>query len=375
MEDSIGLVFRLRHSKILLLLFSLLLLSPVLGACGNSSTGVQSSGTCPSVNLLTGAGSTFDFPLFSKMFTEYAQIGCHVQVNYQSVGSGAGKTQFLQQTVDFGASDGPMTDEELAKSQNGPILHIPVTIGAEAISYNLTSVPGTQHVRFTGPLLADIYLGKVTSWDDPRLKQLNPDVSLPHQAITVIHRSDGSGTTAIFTKYLATVSEAWASQVGAGSTVNWPVGVGAKGNEGVAAAVRTTAGAIGYIELAYVLKNNMQYGLVQNRDGAFTQPSLETAKADAANATNIPADLRFYIVNEPGKDSYPITGYSWVLVYQNQRDPSRGEALANLLWWMVHDGQRYAPDLAYVPLPETIVQRDEAQIKKMRCGDQGCYRG
>jgi phosphate transport system substrate-binding protein len=354
----------------------LLLLSACGGASGGNGTTSNTAGSqCPSTNGITGAGSTFDFPLFSKMFAEYAKMGCKVQVNYQSVGSGAGKTQFLQQTVDFGATDGPMTEQELAKSQNGAILHIPVTIGSEAISYNLSAVPASTHLKFTGPLIAAIYLGTVKFWDDPALTKLNPGVSLPHQGISVVHRADGSGTTAIFTQYLATVSPDWKSKVGAGSTVNWPVGVGGKGNEGVAAAVRTTAGAIGYNELAYVLKNSIQYGMVQSKDGEFLLPSLDTAKADAQNSTNIPADLRFYIVNAPGKNSYPISGYSWILVYQNQRDPNQGQAVANMLWWMTHDGQQYSTALAYVPLPATIVQLDEAQIKKMQCSGSPCYKG
>jgi phosphate transport system substrate-binding protein len=355
----------------------LLLLNACGGSPGTTSTTSNGSTTaaCPSINGLTGAGATFPFPLYSKMFSEYAKVGCKVQVNYQSVGSGAGKTQFLQQTVDFGASDGPMTDEEIAKSQNGAILHIPMTIGAEAISYNLPSVPASTHLKLTGPLIADIYLGTVKFWDDPAITKLNPGVSLPHQGISVVHRSDGSGTTAIFTKYLSAVSPQWSSKVGAGTTVNWPVGVGGKGNEGVASAVRTTAGAIGYNELAYVLKNNIQYGMVQSKDGEFLLPSLDTAKTDAQNFTGIPNDLRFYIVNAPGKGSYPISGYTWLLVYENQRDATQGEALANLLWWMVHDGQKYSPDLSYVPLPSTIVQKDEAQIKKMQCSGSPCYKG
>jgi phosphate transport system substrate-binding protein len=347
----------------------------VLSACGSSGGTSTSGSTCPSTTALTGAGSTFDFPLFSKMFSEYAQVGCHVQVNYQSVGSGAGKTQLLNQTVDFGASDAPMTDAELAKSTHGPILHIPVTIGSEAMSYNLPSVAASTHVKFTGTLIANIYLGTVKFWDDPAITSINAGVTLPHMAITVVHRSDGSGTTAIFTKYLATVSPAWASKVGAGSTVNWPTGVGGKGNEGVASAVKTTVGAIGYNELAYVLTNSIQYGMVQSKDGQYLLPSLATAKADAQNFTNIPADLRFYIVNSPGQNSYPISGYSWVLVYQNQANADRGQALANMLWWMVHDGQQYSTALSYVPLPANIVQKDEAQIQKMQCGGSPCYKG
>jgi phosphate transport system substrate-binding protein len=309
------------------------------------------------------------------MFTEYAKIGCKVQVNYQSVGSGAGKTQFLQQTVDFGASDGPMTDDELSKSQNGAVLHVPTTLGSEAISYNLSGVTADTHIKFTGALISDIFMGKVKSWDDPAIASINAGVTLPKQAITVVHRSDGSGTTDIFTHYLSDVSAEWKSKVGAGTTVNWPVGVGGKGNEGVASAVQTTAGSIGYNELAYVLANKMQYGMVQSKDGEYLLPSLETAKANAANFSNVPDDLRFYVVNSPGKNSYPITGYSWLLVYEKQKDANQGKALANLLWWMIHDGQQYASPLSYVPLPDPIVKKGEEKIKLMQCGGSPCYQG
>ena len=329
---------------------------------------------CPATKQLTGAGATFPNPLYSKMFAEYAKIDCKVQVNYQSVGSGAGKTQLLNQTVAFGASDGYMTDEELAKSKNGAILHIPMTIGSVAMSYNLPSVPADKHIKLTGPLVADIFLGKVKKWNDPALTQLNPGITLPDAAITVVHRSDGSGTTAIFTKYLTTVSPEWSSKVGSSTTVNWPTGVGGKGNEGVAGAVKSTQNALGYVELAYVLENNMQYGSVKSKDGEDVLPALETAKADAQNFTDIPADLRFYIVNAPGKNSYPISGYSWALVYEKQTDADRGQAVANLLWWMIHDGQQYAPALHYVPLPDNIVKKDEDQIKKMQCGGSPCYK-
>ncbi len=363
-----------RHPVTNLGAFFLLVLLLVLSACGGSNAG-STTANCPTTKQLTGAGATFPNPLYSKMFAEYAKIGCKVQVNYQSVGSGAGKTQLLNQTVNFGASDGYMTDEEMAKSKNGPILHIPMTIGSVAMSYNLPSVPADKHIKLTGALIADIFLGKVKKWNDAALTQLNPDITLPDAAITVVHRSDGSGTTAIFTKYLSAVSPEWSSKIGANTTVNWPTGVGGKGNEGVAGAIKTTQNALGYVELAYVLVNNMQYGSVKSKDGEDVLPALDTAKADAQNFTNIPADLRFYIVNAPGKNSYPISGYSWTLVYQNQQNADRGQALANLLWWMSHDGQQYAPDLHYVPLPDSIVKKDEEQIKKMQCGGSPCYKG
>lgn len=370
------------RSRMTIMLGIAVLVSLVISACG-STGGSGGNGTptanCPSVSGLTGAGSTFDNPLFSEMFkpSNYPASKCGVNVNYQSIGSGSGINQLLAHTVDFGATDTPMTDALLAKSTSGPILHIPVTLGAEAISYNLASIPSTTHLKFTGTVVANIYLGHITTWDDPAIKALNPGVTLPHEAISVVHRSDGSGTTGIFTHYLSAVDSEWSSKVGAGTTVNWPLGVGGKGNAGVAAAVKSTAGAIGYLELAYVLSNNIAYGLMQNAAGNYVAPSLEGAKADAANVTNIPPDLRFFIVNAPGADSYPISGYSWVIVYQHQSNVNKGEAIANLLWWMIHEGQQYATALSYVPLPANIVTLGEAKIKSMTCGTSNtpCYTG
>lgn len=350
----------------------------LLAACGGSGGSASGSGpTCPSTKALTGAGSTFDYPLFSKLFSVYPGAKCGANVNYQSIGSGAGINDLLTNIVNFGATDSPMTDALLARSTNGPIIHIPVTLGAEAISYNLSSIPSTTHLKFTGTVIANIYLGKITTWNDPAIAALNPGVSLPHQAITVVHRSDGSGTTSIFTHYLSAVNPDWQSKVGAGTTVNWPVGVGGKGNAGVAAAVKSTTGSIGYLELAYVVANNITYGVVQNAAGNYVAPSLDGAKADAANVTTIPADLRFFIVNAAGAGSYPISGFSWVIVYQHQSNADRGEAIANMLWWMTHDGQQYSTALTYVPLPSAIVTKDEAQIKSMTCGSSNtpCYTG
>ena len=370
-----------KPSRITLMIGLVVLVGLFLSACGGGSSAGSGTSTvsCPSVSGLTGAGSTFDNPLFSQMFASsaYPKTKCGVNINYQSVGSGAGINQLLNHTVDFGATDSPMTSTQLAQSTGGPIIHVPVTLGAEAISYNLTSVPSTTHLKFTGTLVANIYLGHITTWDDPAIAQLNPGVSLPHEAISVVHRSDGSGTTGIFTHYLSAVNSEWSTRVGAGTTVNWPVGVGGKGNAGVAAAVKSTAGAIGYLELAYVLSNNITYGLMQNAAGNYIAPSLEGAKAAAANVTTIPADLRFFIVNAPGATSYPISGFSWVIVYQHQTNASKGEAIANLLWWMTHEGQQYSTALSYVPLPATIVTRDEAQIKSMTCGSSNtpCYSG
>jgi len=351
-----------------------ILASVLLAACGTTSTGANGA-SCPSTTSLTGAGSTFDAPLFSKQFEQYANATCNVQVNYQAVGSGTGISQVLAQTVDFGATDAPMTDTQLASSKNGLVLHFPITIGAVAISYNLSQISASTHLKFTGPLIASIWLGTVKYWDDPAITALNPGVTLPHEAITPVHRSDGSGTTGIFTHYLSAISPTWSSKVGAATTVSWPTGIGGKGNAGVAATVKSTAGAIGYNELAYVLTNTIQYGYMQNAAGAYVLPSLDSAKAAAASVTTIPADLRFYIVNAPGAASYPISGYSWVIAYKTQTNADKGQAVANMLWWMTHQGQSYSTALSYVPLPANIVAKDEAQIKQLTCGGSACYKG
>ncbi|HUY77976.1 MAG TPA: phosphate ABC transporter substrate-binding protein PstS [Ktedonobacterales bacterium] len=351
-----------------------MLASVMLSACGTTSSG-NGGVSCPSTTSLTGAGSTFDAPLFSKQFEQYANATCNVQVNYQAVGSGTGISQVLAQTVDFGATDAPMTDAQLATSKGGAVLHFPITIGAVAISYNLSQLSASTHLKFTGPVIANIFLGAVKFWDDASIVALNPGVTLPHEAISTVHRSDGSGTTGIFTHYLSAISPTWSSKVGAANTVAWPTGLGGKGNAGVAATVKSTAGAIGYNELAYVLTNTIQYGYVQNSNGDYVLPSLDSAKTAAAAFTNIPADLRFYIVNAPGAGAYPISGYSWVIAYQNQTNSDKGQAVANMLWWMTHQGQTYSTALSYVPLPANIVTKDEAQIKKLTCGGSACYKG
>lgn len=367
-----------KPSRLTLLCGIAILIALFISACGgNGGTGSNgtSAATCPSVSGLTGAGSTFDNPLFSQMFApaNYPKTRCGTNINYQSVGSGAGINQLLAHTVDFGATDTPLTDDQAAKSTSGTIIHVPVTLGAVALSYNLASVSG--HLTLTPDIVVGIYLGKITSWDDAAIKAANPGVTLPHTTITSVHRSDGSGTTGIFTHYLNAVNPEWTSKVGAGTTVNWPTGVGGKGNAGVAAAIKSTQGAIGYVELAYVLANNLSFAAVQNANGKVVLPSLDGARADAANVTTIPADLRFFIVNAPGDDSYPISGYSWVVVYQHQSNATRGQAIANLLWWMIHQGQQYSAPLNYVPLPAAIVAKGEAQIKSMTCGSSNaaCY--
>ena len=357
-----------------LLLFAL---STLLAACGSATTQSVAAGPgtpCPTTSGLQGSGSTFDKPLFTAMFAAYPQVSCGTTVSYLADGSGAGVNDLLEQNVDFAATDIPVTDANLARSQHGPILHIPVTLGSEAIVYHLIGV--SSQLKLTGPVLADIFLGKITSWNDPAITQLNPGISLPQLPVMVIHRSDGSGTTGIFTHYLTDVSPEWSSQVGAGYTVNWPVGTGFSGNGGVADAVQNYTGSIGYVELSYALRLQLPYATLQNAAGQYVAPSIEGALAAAASSTeNIPADLRFYIVNAPGATAYPISGYSFVIVYQQQLDADKGWALANLFWWMIHDGQQFAEPLHYAALPASMVTSSEAQIRLMTCGSSPCYKG
>ena len=346
----------------------------LLAACGSTSTSGNTV-SCPNAKGLNGAGSTFDNLLFTQMFATYAKGTCGIRVNYQSVGSGAGITQLLAQTVDFGATDSPMTDADMAKSTNGPIVHIPVTLGGVAISYNQPAFTASQRLQLKGVTLANIFLGKITKWNDPAIAADNSGVTLPDQAITVVHRSDGSGTTGIFTHYLEAVSPDWAAGPKSGTTINWPTGVGAKGNDGVANQVKNTAGAIGYNELGYVLQNGIAYAAVQNKDASgFIVPSADTVTAAAGAVTDIPDDLRFFIVNAPGANSYPISGFSWVITYQNQKDADKGQAVAQTLWYIVHTGQQFAvPN--YSPLPDTMVTKAEAKIQSLKCGSDACFKG
>jgi phosphate transport system substrate-binding protein len=346
----------------------------LLAACGSTSTSGNGV-SCPSAKGLNGAGATFPNLIYSQMFAAFAKTTCGIRVNYQSVGSGAGISQLLAQTVDFGATDSPMTDADMAKSTNGPIVHVPGTLGGVAISYNLTLPSGSPRLQLKGETIANIFLGKVTKWNDAAIAADNSGVTLPDQAITVVHRSDGSGTTGIFSAYLTAVSTDWAAGPKQGTTINWPTGVGARGNDGVANQVKNTAGAIGYNELGYVLQNGIAYAAVQNKDGSgFIVPSAETVTAAAGAVTDIPDDLRFFIVNAPGANSYPISGFSWVITYQNQKDADKGQAVAQTLWYMVHTGQQFAvPN--YSPLPDTMVAKAEAKIKALQCGSAACFKG
>jgi len=301
---------------------------------------------------ITGAGATFPYPLYSKWFHEYRKVDPAVQFNYQSIGSGGGQRQILARTVDFGASDAPMSDELLAEAKD-KILHIPTVGGAVAIAYNL---PGKPQLNLDPETLADIFLGKITKWDHQRIKQLNPDVTLPSMDLVVVHRSDGSGTTFIFTDYLSVVSKEWAEKVGRGTSVKWPTGLGAKGNEGVTGQIKNIPGAIGYIELAYAKQNNLPVARLKNSAKKFVAPSADTVTAALATI-NVPDDFRFSVVNAPGEDAYPIAGATWILVYQKQTDPRKGRKLVEFLRWGLTDGQKFATELDYAPLPENLRTR------------------
>ncbi len=313
--------------------------------------------------LLNGAGSTFDYPLFSKAFSEYSKLHPEVRVNYQSVGSGAGIQQLTKGTVDFGATDAPMTDQQI-QDAGGDIIHVPVTLGAVAVAYNLPGVEEGLHL--TGSVLADIYLGKITTWNDPAITKVNPGRQLPNTPIAVVHRSDGSGTTDIFTTYLSAISPDWKRKVSSGTSVNWPVGIGGKGSEGVSGQVKQTPGGIGYFELAYAKQNNLTSAAIDNGSGAYLLPSSDGASACAAHAAgSMPADLRVRIAGCSGQDAYPISGFSWVVLHQKQADKARGEALVNLLWWLIHDGQKDAKDLYYAPLPSSVVKLNEEKLRSV----------
>lgn len=311
---------------------------------------------------LSGSGASFPYPFYAKLFSEYNKAHPGVKINYASVGSGTGIKQISDKSTDFGASDAPMTDSQLQQAKGGELLHLPMTLGAVVPIYN---VPGVNKpLVFSGPVLADIFRGQITVWNDPAIAKLNPGVKLPDAGITVVHRSDGSGTTYVFTEYLSKVSPDFAKAPGTGTTVNWPVDdkVGAKGNEGVAGVVGKTPGTIGYAELIYAMQNKIAFGDVQNAAGKAIHASLEGVTAAAAGMTNPPADLRMSITNAQGDTAYPISAFTYLLVYKNQEDAAKGKALVDFLKWAVTDGQRYAADLHYAPLPENMVKANQAKI-------------
>jgi phosphate transport system substrate-binding protein len=312
---------------------------------------------------LNGAGATFPYPMYSKWFSEYNKLHSDIQFNYQSIGSGGGIRQVLAGTVDFGATDGPMTDEQLAQAKT-KILHIPTVLGADVPAYNIPGV--TEELKFTPELLANIFLGKITSWNDAALTKANPGVNLPNQPIIVIHRSDGSGTTYIFTDYLSKVSPDWKNQVGKGTSVKWQVGLGGKGNEGVAGMIRQMQGSIGYVELIYAVNNHIAYGSVKNAAGQFVKASLESVTAAAASVKSMPADFRVSITNAPGKDAYPIASFTWLLIPTPSKNPAKGKIIADFLNWMVDDGQKMTADLAYAPLPESVVAKVKETAKQVK---------
>ena len=332
------------------------------GGGGATSGGSDSAASASSDdNTLIGAGSSFDNPLFSKQFSEYNKAN-GLKINYQSVGSGAGIAQLTAKTVDFGASDAPMNGKQ-DSAVSGPVVHIPITAGAVAIAYNLPDVKDT--LQFTPGVLANIFLGKITKWNDPAIAAINKGVKLPSTGIVVAHRSDGSGTTNIFTTYLAKVSDDWNKTVGKGSSVNWPKGLGGKGSEGVGGLVKQTPGAIGYIELAYAVQNNMPYARIQNKSGNYISPSIPAVSA-AANI-QIPADTKVSLTNTDAADGYPISGFSWVILYKEQkygdRSADRAGRLVKLIEWMIHDGQQYSSALTYAPLSSAAVSAGDGVLK------------
>jgi phosphate transport system substrate-binding protein len=310
---------------------------------------------------LNGAGASFPNPIYSKWFSEYNKLHPDVQFNYQSLGSGAGIRQVVSGTVDFGASDGPMTDEQLKEAKT-KILHIPTVLGAVVPAYNVAGVSGD--VKFTPEVLAGIFLGKIQNWNDPALAQVNPGVKFPNQPIIVVHRSDGSGTTYIFTDYLSKVSKEWESTVGKGASPKWPVGLGGKGNEGVAGQIRQLEGSIGYVELIYAVENKITYGSVKNAVGNFVKASLDGVTEAAASA-KMPADFRVSITDAPGKTAYPISSFTWLLIPEQSADPKKGKIIADFLQWMVTDGQKMTTQLSYAPLPASVVEKVKAAIKQV----------
>ena len=311
---------------------------------------------------LNGAGATFPNPIYSKWFSEYNKLHPDIQINYQSLGSGAGIRQVLSGTVDFGASDTPMSDEQLAQSKT-KILHIPTVLGAVVPAYNVPGISGD--IKFTPEALAGIFLGKIQKWNDSVIAQANPGVKFPDKPIIVVHRSDGSGTTFIFTDYLSKVSKDWESSVVKGASPKWPVGLGGKGNEGVAGQIRQLEGAIGYIELVYAVENKITYGSVKNAAGNFVKASLDTVTEAAASVKDMPADFRVSITNAPGKTAYPISSFTWLLIPQQAQDPKKGKIISDFLKWMVTDGQKMTNQLSYAPLPKSVVEKVKAVIPQI----------
>ena len=313
---------------------------------------------------ITGAGATFPNPIYSKWFSEYNKLHANVQINYQPIGSGGGIRQVTEQTVFFGASDGPMTDGQL-KAAPGMLMHFPTVLGGVVPVYNIPGV--TAELKFTGDVLANIYLGRITKWNDTAIAALNPGVKLPATDITVVHRSDGSGTTYIWVDYLAKISPEFKSKVGVGTSVNWPAGVGGKGNEGVAGVVTQSPGAIGYVELIYALQNKISYGSVRNAAGEYVRASVAAVTAAAAGAAaSMPVDFRVSITNAPGKGAYPISSFTWLLLYENPKDKAAAKTMVDFVKWALTDGQKFCGDLGYAPLPASVVKLEMTALAKIK---------
>jgi phosphate transport system substrate-binding protein len=335
-----------------------------IAACGGrTEQQPAASANASQILQINGAGATFPYPIYSKWFSEYHKLHANVPINYQSIGSGGGIRQLLNQTVFFGATDGPMTDEQL-KTAPGPILHLPTVLGAVVPVYNVPGV--TAELKFTGAVLADLYLGKVKKWNDPAIAKLNPGVTLPATDVTIVHRSDGSGTTYIFVDYLSKVSPEFKTKVGVNTSVNWPVGVGGKGNEGVSGLVSQTPGSVGYVELIFALQNTIAFGSVRNAAGEFVKASVDAVtKAAASAAANMPADFRVSITNADGAGVYPISSFTWILLYEHPADKASAKAMLDFMHWALTDGQTYCADLGYAPLPDSVVTLEEAALQKI----------
>ncbi|MGH9902954.1 MAG: phosphate ABC transporter substrate-binding protein PstS [Pyrinomonadaceae bacterium] len=340
----------------------------IASACSPGPAGGGAGPNAPAGGAvrLQGAGATFPNPLYQKWLSEYGKLNAGARIDYQSVGSGAGIKQITEQTIDFGGTDKPMSDDEM-KNAPGEILHIPTVLGAVVVTYNLAGVSET--LGFSPDVLADIFLGKITKWNDPRIKADNPNVNLPDAPIAVVHRSDGSGTTAVFTDYLSKVSPEWKEKVGTGTAVSWPLGQGGKGNEGVTAQVKSQPNTIGYVELAYAQQNKLPVARLKNKSGNFVEPTLDAVTAAAAESVAAtPEDLRVSVTDAAGAGAYPVASYTYVLVYKDQKDAAKGKALVDFLWWAIHDGERFAKDLQYAPLPPEVVKRAEAKLNSVTSG-------
>ena len=348
--------------------------APAAAAPASGSAGIITGPFEGEAKALTGAGATFPAALYSKWFNDYNKV-TQVQVNYQSIGSGGGIKAISDQTADFGATDSPMTDAQLKDAKGGDILHIPMALGAVVATYNIPGLEGTK-LKLSGDVLAAIFLGTITKWNDPKIVADNAGVKLPAEDIVSVHRSDGSGTSFVFTDYLSAVSADWKAKVGASTTVNWPGGIGGKGNEGVAGEVKQNPFSIGYVELIYAIQNKLGVASIKNKAGKWVEPSLEGVTAAAAAASGkVAPDLRVSIVEQEGEKTYPISTFTWILAYKTMADAPKAIALTRLLWWATHEGQKLTGDLGYAPLPAEIVAKGEAMIKSIQAGGKAAFPG